>query len=141
MTTLTEGHKAFRLSMLIYDSRYRSMTIQVVALSEAVKTPPIVLARSFCRATMLRGPGTKSADANLFMARVIAREPNVWMKAAPIRMIRMRRGVPAIQSRKLRMESLIMTRLYPNLYLKAPFKYPRGRVFWCKICQSVPARR
>ena len=32
MTTLTEEHKAFRLSMLIYDSRYRSMTIQVVAL-------------------------------------------------------------------------------------------------------------
>lgn len=32
MTTLTEEPRAFRLSMLIYDTRYRSMTIQVVAL-------------------------------------------------------------------------------------------------------------
>ena len=33
MTTLTDPPKgAFRLSMLIYDSRYRSMTIQIVAL-------------------------------------------------------------------------------------------------------------
>lgn len=32
MTTLTEERKAFRLSMLIYDTRYRSMTIQVIAL-------------------------------------------------------------------------------------------------------------
>jgi len=32
MTTLTGERKAFRLSMLIYDTRYRSMTIQVIAL-------------------------------------------------------------------------------------------------------------
>ena len=33
MTTLTDPPKeSFRLSMLIYDTRYRSMTIQVVAL-------------------------------------------------------------------------------------------------------------
>ena len=32
MTTLTEEPRAFRLSMLIYDTRYRSMTIQVFAL-------------------------------------------------------------------------------------------------------------
>jgi len=54
-----------------------SAMIHVALFNVALKTPPIVLARSFCLATMLRGPGTKSADANLFMARVIAREPNV----------------------------------------------------------------
>ena len=33
MTTVTDPPKAaFRLSMLIYDTRYRSMTIQVIAL-------------------------------------------------------------------------------------------------------------
>jgi len=33
MTTMTDPHQgSFRLSMLIYDSRYRSMTIQIVAL-------------------------------------------------------------------------------------------------------------
>ncbi|MEX0969921.1 MAG: ABC transporter permease subunit [Paracoccaceae bacterium] len=32
MTTLSEEPRAFRLSMLIYDTRYRSMTIQIVAL-------------------------------------------------------------------------------------------------------------
>ncbi len=34
MTTMTDPHPqgGFKLSMLIYDSRYRSMTIQIVAL-------------------------------------------------------------------------------------------------------------
>lgn len=33
MTTMTDPHReSFRLSMLLYDSRYRSMTIQIVAL-------------------------------------------------------------------------------------------------------------
>ena len=33
MTTITDPHQGqFRLSMLLYDSRYRSMTIQIVAL-------------------------------------------------------------------------------------------------------------
>ena len=32
MTTVDVPHRAFRLSMLLYDTRYRSLTIQVVAL-------------------------------------------------------------------------------------------------------------
>ena len=103
--------------------------IQIATFNVADRTPPIVLARSFWRATMLRGPGTKSAEANLFIARVIVRDPKAWANPADTRMIRTRRGVPAIHSRKVRKESFIMTRLYPNIYQNTAIKYRRPRVF------------
>ena len=115
--------------------------IQIATFNVADRTPPMVLARSFCLATMLRGPGTKSAEANLFMARVIVLDPKAWANPADTRMIRTRRGVPAIHSRKLRKESFIMTRLYPNIYQNTAIKCMRAWVFWCKINQSVRATR
>ena len=54
------------------------------------------------RATMLRGPGTKSAAANLAIARAIARVPKDWTRIAATRIVTTRRGVPAIQSRNSR---------------------------------------
>ena len=56
-------------------------------------------------------------------------------------MINTRKGVPLIQSRTLRNESFIGLKLYPNLYLNTASKYPRARVFWGKINQSLSQGR
>ena len=55
-------------------------------------------------------------------------------------MMATRRGVPLIQSRAFCSESFIEVRLYPNLYLNIASQYPRARVFWCKINQSLTAK-